>query len=93
MMLSFFYNFFIAHLIFLMYKYPKSRMVMHMKPKLVNKPMSVYTEKTSAASLYTLMYGLRMSKWKAGVSRRRFRAHFSPLAMRRPSPSQARNIR
>ena len=47
----------------------------------------ILTISVSADALFTAMYGLRMSKWKAGVSNRRFLAHFLPPAMTRPSPS------
>ena len=37
------------------------------------------------------MYGRSISKWNAGVRRRLLRAHFLPLLITRPSPSQGRN--
>lgn len=38
------------------------------------------------------IYGLRISKWKAGVRRRRDLAHFFPPASNNPSPSQDKPI-
>ena len=41
-----------------------------------------------AASAYTPVYGLRMSKWKAGVRSLRALPHFGPFAINSPSPAE-----
>ena len=46
------------------------------------------TARTCVVSTNTLTYGLRMSKWKAGVNNRLFRAHLRPVDKSKPSPSQ-----
>lgn len=47
------------------------------------------TSNSSTAWFLTAMYGLRTSKWKAGVMSRRLRAHFAPELSSSPSPIQA----